>query len=217
MDIRGQMYALRVLTAGLDRQAFATWLASVCSAYLVVLEVGTVTEKEHVHCALHSDKKLSAVRKSFQRAFSSLPDGNGTYSLKECDDDWENYLLYMCKGASKNEDPVVWLKQGLEYTDERIAEFHERYWVNNAQLEVNKRKRKAFSGTVVEVVEKLAKEKGLRHTDREEVAKLYIKHYVELRKPINSFAAKAVVNTVCVLLDEDNDSALSLLAAQIAG
>lgn len=211
------MFALRVVTHGLDKKAFTAWLSSVCTAFICCLETGSVTEKEHVHCALHSDKTLAALRKSFQRSFADLGSGNGTYSLKVCDDDWENYMLYICKGASKDDRPVIWCRQGLEYTDELIAEYHERYWVNNAQLAINKRKRKEFSGTVVEVIEKLAKEKNLRHTDREEVAKLYIRHYVELRKPINTFAAKAVVNTVCVLLDEDNDSALSLLAAQISG
>lgn len=211
------MYALRVLTAGLDQKAFAVWLSSVCSAFIVCLEVGTETEKEHVHCALHSDKKLSAIRKAFQRAFASLGAGNGTYSLKECDDDWDNYLAYICKGVSKDEGPVIWLKQGLEYSDDAIAQYHERYWVNNAQIAATKRKRKEFSGTVVEVIEKLAKEAKLKAHQREDVAKLYIKHYVELRKPINTFAAKAVVNTVCCLLDEDQGGALNHLAAQIAG
>lgn len=208
------MFALRLDVEPRDKDSVKSWLDRNSKGYFVVHET-VHGENDHIHAVIETDKNLNALRVSFKRAFPNKI-GNGQYSLKECDADVENYMLYMCKGDSVDDMPVVWLRNGLLYTDDKIKEWHNRYWVNNEQLTRNKRKR-AESGNMVERLERLAKEKGLRSDQKDEIAKLYIKEYVQMRKGINVFAARAVVNTVSVLLDEDRGQAEALLACQIVG
>lgn len=198
-----------------DYQRMSQWLAAVATCYFVVFECHS-GENPHVHAIYETDKTLNACRVSFKRKFDDKV-GNGSYSLKECDDDIDAYMRYMCKGNSKDDLPDVKIRQGLEYTDDKIKEWHDKYWVNNASLAENKKKRKLVrSGeTAVETVERLCKEQGVRKSDREGIAKVYIRLCKDGRKPINTFAAKAIVNTVCLLLDDTDDN-LEQLARCIA-
>lgn len=209
-------FALRMDYVMEDKEKLREWHdKQSCGSYLVVYE-DHAGENPHIHSIFWSDKKMEALRKSFKRLFNDKT-GNGAYSLKECDDDTDAYLRYMCKGGSKSEMAVVLMKCGLDYDDERLKSSHEEYWVNNELLRHNKRKREALRKmSVVEQVEKIAKEEGVRKNDREGIAKIYIRMYREARKPINSFAARAVVNTVQCLLD-DTGEVMEDLARQIAG
>lgn len=210
-------YALRMdWNQDRDYQRISTWLALIATCYLVVFE-SHAGENPHVHVVFDSDKKLQALRTSFKRKFDDKV-GNGSYSLKECDDDVAAYMRYMCKGNSKDDMPDVKIKQGLDFTDEKIKEAHDMYWVNNQSLKENKKKRKlVHSGeTAVDTVERLCKEQGVRKNDREGIAKVYIRLCRDGRKPINQFAARAIVNTVQLLLD-DTDENLDQLARSIAG
>lgn len=200
-------YALRVDGDGNDVVAY---LDRYSSNYFVVRE--DTGDNQHVHVFFVSDSKLSALRKAAQRLWS----GNGAYSLKECASDYHDYLVYLCKGESESVKPVLVARQGLEYTDEWIDERHAEYWVNNAKIVENRQKRKRMrESNIVEKVEEAAKNLGLRWTDREEIAKVYIRMYKDCRKGINVFHAKSVVNTVACLLCED-DSAVNDLACRIA-
>jgi len=200
-------YALRVDGNGDD---VVPYLDRYASNYFVVRE--DTGDNEHVHVFLVSDSKLSALRKAAQRLWS----GNGSYSLKECASDYADYLVYLCKGESESVKPVVVARQGLEYTDEWVEERHGEYWVNHAKIVENRQKRKRMrESNIVEKVEEESKNLGLRWTDREEIAKVYIRMYKDSRKGINVFHAKSVVNTVACLLCED-DSAVNDLALRIS-
>lgn len=207
-------FAIRVdLTDG-DRPRLKEWLdKNSAGSYLAVAETHD-GENPHAHVVVWIEKKLSGVRTSFKRAFEDKV-GNSGYSLKPCDDDVEAYMRYMCKGNSKEDAPDVICSMGLDYTDEKVAAAHEAYWVNNSALTSNKKKRKAIPNaeTVIEKLELACKEKGVK--DKCEIAKMYIRMMRDARKPINTFAAKAVVNTVSVLLD-DTDAAIEALANTIA-
>jgi len=208
-------YALRLDVSDADQPRVSAWVSANSSAFLVVHETAA-DENPHVHAILHSTKKLPALRAAFKRAFEDKV-GNGAYSLKECNDDIEAYMRYMCKGAAKDDLPRVWARQGLLYTEPLCVSAHEEYWVNNASIKSNKRKRSALTGeTIVEKLERICKEKGIKSHNREDIAVQYITHYKDARKPINVFSARAVVNTVAVLLDEQGDT-IRLLAGQIAG
>lgn len=193
-------------------------LAILClaSRYFAVIEDGDQGQNTHIHAIMYSDKKLAALRKAIQRQFPEER-GNGFYSLKECDQDIDAYMRYMCKGSSKESMPVILGYCGLDYNKSSIVDWHNAYWVNNEALAKNKKKRKGKdAGTVTEILEKRCKEKKIRADEREKIAHEYIRMYAEWRKPINVFAARAVVNTVCVILEEDGGTITNQLAYRIS-
>lgn len=168
--------------------------------YILVREVAP--SGAHCHAILDAHKDLKSVRNSFTRAFPELI-GNKAYSLKECNDDYDAYIRYICKGDSKEIAPVVWGRCGLLYTDAAIAEAHEKYYVNQEAVIENAAKRKKIDKlNLVEELEKACKAKG--YTSRKEISLEYIRRYRDARKGINVFAAKAVVNTVWCLLQGDH-------------
>lgn len=208
----GLHYALRLDVDQLDKPTLSEWLSANGTGFLVCYEEAA-GENPHVHVVLYTDKKMDALRKSFTRGFPTKT-GNGGYSLKKCDDDVDAYMRYLCKGTSPDIGPCVWTAQGLDFTPEKVADAHARYWVNNAALVQNKVKR-VKCATIVEELELLCKRKGVRKGDKEAIALEYIKLYRDGRKGINIFHARSVVNTVACLLDDSGDTE-RILAAQIA-
>lgn len=168
--------------------------------YLLVFETAD-GENPHVHAIIHTSDNLKKIRNSFTRKFTGHT-GNKAYSLKKCDDEFEAYIRYMCKGSSATDEPVVWAQCGLKYTEEVIRDAHGMYWVNNRAIQINKAKAvKVEKLKPVELVEREAKKLGLKGHDREGIARVYIRLWRDARKPINVYAARGVVNTVSLLLD----------------
>lgn len=207
-----QHYAVRVDVSDADRDNLSRWCSANGSAFLCVYEEAA-DENPHVHIVLFSNKNIRAIRESFRRTFPDKT-GNGAYSIKVCDDDTDAYMRYMCKGKSKDDQPEVWFRQGLEYSVGAVVDAHERYWVNNEALAQNRRVRQR-TGNIVEELERICKSKGVSKSDRTAIAKEYIRLYRDARKGINVFQARAVVNTVQLLLDDNGDQE-EVLAGQIA-
>lgn len=209
------VYALRVdFREGGFKDKFLSWLTTVALAWIVVYEAESL-ENRHVHLILDSEKDIKQLRNSFTKKFPECA-GNKGYSLKVCRDDYDAYIRYICKGSSPNEPPVVWSRQGLDYTDENIASAHAKYWVTHAALKENSKKRaRVEKENIVEQVEREAKKLGLKEYQRDDVARVYIRLFRDARKGINVFAARAVVNTVCCLL-EGGDKSETTLAQEIA-
>lgn len=202
MPRHGQQYALRMdYTRDSDRGRLSDFLSRNSPRYLVVFETAD-GENPHIHAIFYSEGRLASLRQAFRRAFEDKT-GNGAYSLKECDQEFGDYIQYMCKGPDAGTMPTVEMRQGLEYTDEEIEAAHLRYWVNNDAIMEARRARKVTKD-IVEAVEAEAKAKGVRSSDRVGIAKIYIRMKVAAKKGINIFQAKAVVNTVAVLLDDEN-------------
>jgi len=206
-------YALRVDVFDGLKDRLSQWLSSVANGFIVSFET-TIGQNDHVHCIVDCHKSIKVIRSSFCRAFPESV-GNKSYSLKLCDDEYLAYVRYICKGKDKETDPVIWIRQGLLYRDEDIKDAHEKYWVNNAAIEENRTKRKAVDGNLVEQLERICKKKGVRAMDRQRVAEEYIKLFRDARKGINVYAARAIVNTVCLCL-EGGDAELSRLSFKIA-
>jgi hypothetical protein len=193
-------YALRADLSDANKATLSKWLTENADGFIVARET-VEGENPHIHAILETTKTLKAVRSSFVRAFPHCT-GNKGYSLKVCGDDWDAYVRYICKGT-KDVPPVIWSRCGLAYTDEVIKSAWEKYWVNNAAIEENRKKRiKVEKANIVEQIEKICKETG--ETDRKEIARVYIRLFRDARKGINVFAARAVVNTVWCLLGGDS-------------
>lgn len=172
------------------------------------------TTNPHAHLYGVAELSFRGLVSSFRRFF---PDhvGNGAYSIKPCTSSVYDYWKYISKGASRDDLPDVIVRQGLRWTDEYIVELHAAYWMSNDELVRTGKKRDSLklSGTVVEQVERLAKEAKVEGYDREAIARIYVKMYVEARKPVSIYHAKSVVNTVCAALSE---SSFDLLVSDIA-
>lgn len=197
-----------------DKQRLSDWLSANADSFLVCYEE-VADENPHVHAVLFSGKTLDALRKSFKRVFEEKR-GNAAYSLKPCSGDVDSYVAYICKGTEED-GPVVECAQGLEFSGERVKEAWERYWDVNARLHAAAKERSAAKGAnMVEVVEKLCREQGVRAYDRKGIARVYIREMKKCRKAINIFAARAVVNGVCVALDEEDGGATEDIVTSIA-
>lgn len=207
-------YALRVDVREGFKAKFLAWLPTIAIAWICVYEADSI-ENRHVHLILDSEKDIKKVRNSFTKKFPDCS-GNKGYSLKLCNDDFDAYIRYICKGTSVDEPPVLWGFQGLDYTKEVIADAHRMYWVNNESLKANAKKRaRVEKESIIDQVEKESKKLGLKEYQREDVARVYIRLFRDARKGINVFAARAVVNTVCLLL-EGGDKSETTLAQEIA-
>lgn len=186
-----------------------------CGSYLVVRE--EPDNNPHYHVVFRSAKRIATLREAVRRGVPEQ--GNGAYSLKKCGPDVERLEQYVCKGLDAESLPELVMQQGIEYTAERIKELHDKYWVENRQIQENRLKRKRLRGlTMVEIVEEEAKHKGIRATSataREDIAEIYIRKQMEARKPINLYNCKGIVNTVHCLLAGD-DSVIKDLAQRAA-
>lgn len=207
-------YALRLDYVTQMYDVLLSWLSVNCTRYFVVREVSDADQNPHLHSILYSEKSLNALRLSLKKSFKEYK-GNSFYSLKQCDDDIDAYMRYMCKGVDKATLPEVWGYFGFHYTKASIQEYHDMYWVNNEALRRNKRKRGELEGNMVEQVERIAKAEGVTAWEKDKISKIYIRLYVAARKPINVFAARAVVNTVVCILDGVGGSATDNLVNKI--
>lgn len=196
-------YALRMDLGEGVYEKISVWLSRFESFFVVREGVSN----PHVHMWLSGDKEYAAVRKDIQRSFAGA--GNGFYSLKRCDSDYVDYYRYMCKGEEQGSLPDVCFRQGLLFTDEWVQEKHDEYWEFNASIVCAR----GSAENVVSYVEREAKRLKLDGTNREEVARIYVKHYVEKRKGVNVFHARSVVNTVCAILSV---GAFDALVADVA-
>lgn len=197
-----------------DKQRLSDWLSANADGFLVVYEE-VDGENPHIHAILYSGKKLDALRKSFKREFEEKR-GNGAYSLKPCTGDVGDYIAYMCKGQDADTEPRVVCAQGIEFSGDRVGEFHQRYWDVNARLRAGADARSAMKGNMVEAIEKLCRDEGVRPYDRKGIARVYIRECKRMRKAINIFAAKAVVNGVCVALDDEDGGATEDIVVAIS-
>jgi len=191
-------YSLRLDVSSDTKAKLLDWLPKCAYSWIVAFE--EEQGNPHVHLVLDSVHAEKSLRHHVVRAFGVK--GNSGYSLKACYEDFSGYIRYICKGKSKDEPPVIWSHQGLEYSEASIKEAHEKFWCTRESVIENAGKRRRLKENVVEEVERLAKAKGFKGFERVEVARVYISLFKTARKAINVFAAKSVVNTVCLLLDK---------------
>jgi len=207
-------YALRADVIGDSfKEDLCAWIKQ-WDSYLLCYETAE-GENPHVHAIIHTAHTLKKIRNSFTFKFKEHT-GNKAYSLKKCDDEFEAYIRYICKGVTKDDEPVIWGKCGLKYTAEVIKDAHGMYWVNNQAIQINKAKTiKVERLRPVELVEKECKKLGLKGHDREGIAGVYIRLWRDARKPINVYAARGVVNTVSLLLDGGSEEDLARKIAEL--
>lgn len=165
-----------------------------------------VADNEHWHLYLIGDKTIKQLRCAFNRDVPELK-GNGAYSLTECRDA-DKYIRYMCKGEGEGQLPEVVWRNSLDFTDDSVSEWHDQYWAENRAL----RKRKA--GSMIDWVVDEAKRSSVSWSNRQALAKIYIKELGVRGKPINIHSVRANINAVQYALCP-NDDALEDLANRV--
>lgn len=164
----------------------------------------------HHHWYLETDvyKNVQAFRVAITKKIPDLK-GNGSYSVKECDDDYERYWQYMCKGAGSGQGPELVWRHGLVFTDSKVEELHNAYW------DENRAKKKVKVEPILDVVYEKLKADGTAWRDREDVAKAYIRELYNRNKPINIYGVKSAVNLLQVKLAPVADDAIKYLAESV--
>lgn len=171
-----------------------------------VRETGDDGTNEHWHWYIEVTgfKNVQAFRVALTRAVPDLK-GNGSYSVKECDDQVERYWQYMAKGEADGEGVIPVWRHGLLWTDEYIDELHAKYWAENHVFKKQKLRH------IDEVVLEKAMEAKVAWDVPYELQKIYIKELFLRNKPINLFSVRSHCNLLALKLAPDVDSAIEKL------
>lgn len=89
-----------------------------CQCLVVKHEADEDVSRPHCHVVIHFTKTLSTFRQQFKKMFPQY-EGNKHYQLKDCSEDGEKPLWYICK----NRNPIVLYK--MNYTENDIERFHQ--------------------------------------------------------------------------------------------
>jgi len=103
-------------------------------------------------------------------------------------------------------------RQGLEFTDDNVRLLHEAFWVNRAEIDSQRQRRKKLtSATVAEKLYEICVNKGIRYSQREEISRQYLRLCKAANKPISIYYAKSVINIVQLKLDHEDEGAENFL------
>lgn len=195
-----------------DFSAIKEWISSKdASGFAVKETAGEDNVHYHWYIKIAGFKNLQSFRVQFTKKFLELK-GNGAYSCKMCDEDVERYFRYMCKGSGNGQGAEVVWSNGILWTPEKFEALHEEYWAENVRVP----KRKKLEPIIDIVIEKL-KEDGTAWTDRERIAKAYIRELYNRDRSINIYSVKSVVNLIQIKIAPVADKAIADLAQYASG
>lgn len=120
-----------------DEPNFLRALSKLTGSYLVVREHAA---HMHLHALYIGDAEMKTIRNSVTNTLGKT--GNSVISMK-VGKDFGKACRYICKGQSTHPDPKgdpadVVARHGLLFTDAWIAEHHEEYWRQSADVKANK-------------------------------------------------------------------------------
>lgn len=135
-----------------DLEKLVNFVISFSAKHIMVLEEAT---RSHTHTVIVIKIKSEQFRRLFKKKFPGY-DGNGDFIIQP-KDDLEAQFRYVCKGASKEAQPVVLSKLQIPLGD--IEKYHEEYWKINDELKPSvKPKTITFMREVYNNLSKLKKE-----------------------------------------------------------
>lgn len=196
-------YALRVhlVSDEVDSRVLA-WIRTKSPGHLVVRhEADEDDARPHWHALLWSEKKDQALRADFKKANPGLV-GNGGYSLtrikKKTDEDpVEAYERYMCHGNHEGDPVVVVSAHGAKYVPEFFVEQNKLFYAKRRDFRQKAEKKQQTSCLVNELVKEC---QAAVVSTRDEIALKLVRLCVRTRRPLNTFYARNVVNTVWAIL-----------------
>lgn len=142
------VYTLRIHELpGVSRQRIVDFCQSIDGSVFCVRE--EEAQRPHYQAVVRTSIKSQAFRVRVTNAFKECK-GNSGYSIKT-GDDYDGFVQYLCKGASRDDVPDVVYVQDITITRDVIAAKHEAYWQRNKELRTRvKKDRKAFDEELLE-------------------------------------------------------------------
>lgn len=206
-------YKLRVdIFVDNDLDAVHQWIKENASAYLLVEEANEVGKNRHCHAVLWSEYKMKVLRNKFVYRFKDTHSGNKSYSLGELWQDEEShvgYYRYMCKGDKLGGDVAVIGGAGVEFTKEKIEQYHREYYENAPKRPTKKRKDKSDE-TVEDETLRLCRERGYTVNNRLAICECLVKTYKRRQRGFTEFEAERKMNYVLGQLDDDDSWAKAM-------
>lgn len=180
------------------------WINERSPGHLVIRhDADEEVKRDHWHALIWSDKKVPALRADFRKANPEVS-GQGAYSLTEIkqtgeEDPVEMYERYMCHGKFDGDPVIVVSAHGAKYTPEWFREQNTAFYAARKEFKKKIEKRENSVNMVNELVQAcdLA---GIR--EKREIAGKLVDKYIAERRPLNTFFAKSVVNTVWGVLNK---------------
>lgn len=149
-------------------QDVKAWLQTK-GAVLACRETSSVVGKDHVHVVMAHD--LIESYNDWQRFKETIRvqlsrfgvQGVGKYAIS-----WvyspDNFYNYICKGVDSSTLPDLWLKYGIQFTDEFVEQHHRAYWGHVANQQGPDKVQKKRND--VAVVTEMCKELNIAWDDR---------------------------------------------------
>lgn len=170
------------------------------------------TVKPHWHLYLKTRIKDKEIRKQVNERGVKK---NEMWSLKAWEEDFgDDAFLYMCKGASENESPVI-VHNNVK-TDEEVALLHSTFWKNREEFRRNK-KRKASAvswsqQTIKEIVEQFENKIGYEKID---VVSSLLRRFRDTHRPWNRRLQQQMFETIWVNLEGASEEHLEFTGRNI--
>lgn len=169
-----------------------TWLRKNGLIFLVK-EMGSEGDNPHFQGILEC--KINTVRTFMKRHFM----GNAEYSVKKTEDVTRT-LQYLCKGASAIDEPEVVFNNGMAL----VEQMHEAYWLENAELRTQSRKKKREQGNPLYLCYEDIKGSLHPTTSAINVGVAILKWYCEKRIRVpNQFVMGTMISTYILWLNSD--------------
>lgn len=107
-------------------ESAVNWFVTQGDVRYAVREVGRKCGQLHIHVLITPFKIKTTFVQNFHKFFKKRWEGNESFSCKQQrKDDFNNYV-YLSKGPSRFEQPIVLYKGAI--TDEQVFEWWQHYW-----------------------------------------------------------------------------------------
>lgn len=176
-------------------------------AMLVCKEVGSVTEKAHMHGYVQTaGASLGKLKYAMQKAFpdatgpnwqSSHPTGNKGLGSRD------KALRYISKGANRETPPEVLFS--YKFSDQQVKDLHDAYWAQGGSM--NYVKVEVKKPTIYETLKELCKD----CKDDEDVLLVCSRWYINVQRHVSWFCFKDVVRKLVWEKFADENTMMSLL------
>lgn len=156
--------------------------------------------REHYQGIVQWEKTPQALRVMVKKNCPNAV-GNQGYSVKQCREEYGDYLTYLCKGTVHTLPDVVLNTMGVNDIDIRWS----RYWTKNKELKCS-RKKKSIIGEV-------KKEFPWTNPTCANVTKSVLDYLIEHEKPINMSYIQGLV--LLIMSKEDSNYRTKLCSSLI--
>lgn len=185
------IYAVRVHQVdGVTDERISEFFGNIQSSYVIARE--SDSSRVHYQGWLVTEMKDVTIRARLKKAFPECV-GNKGYSLKPLRETPEVYMRYCMKGT-ETQGPVIVCAQGLEWTQDWIAEQHTKFWSDERAKAYGYKKAKMnVTEQIWAEVDEVSK---VRPVKVEDVVDIILENWTAVGKPFDTYSVKRLTNTI---------------------